>query len=83
MKRSKSEPASQATPEIVRKSIEFLPSDVALIEETKTILNASSFVEAVRRSTRAMNELLKAQEAGGEIIVKDKGGKETTFLFVY
>jgi len=67
----------------VRKNLEFLPHDIKVIEENRKILKAESFIETVRRSSRGMNEILKAQESGGKIIVRAKDGKETILHFVY
>jgi hypothetical protein len=67
----------------VRKNLEFLPSDIGVIEENQAILGASSFVESVRRTSRGMNDILKAQKAGKEIIVRVKDGKEIVLHFVY
>jgi hypothetical protein len=70
-------------PKNIRKNLEFLPHDIEVIEENRKILKAESFIETVRRSSLGMNEILKDQEAGGEIIVRKKGGKETILRFVY
>jgi predicted transcriptional regulator len=65
-----------------KKRLQFDFSDEAVerIDFIAEKMNASSRAEVIRRSLEILDNIIKWKESGGELILKEKNGKEKTIV---